>query len=307
MKSVTGTRKDTASAEHHYFPRALQKFWRDDGGWVWRLSADGKLDRSKNGTFGHLRNAHRIKLADEPSPWDESFEYTFRKPDGSIPRVVELLSQVEAPVGVENNDWRRRLAPQWQLQEDRAVIAELVASLVVRSPSVRNILRLTVSDFFEGAGPWPNGEVPGSIISYNQRPLLECYSKALAERGKFAIAVSDHREFVFGDGVLHNFHGGVISPNNPRCLVPITPSVAVAYACPMSYTRSADFVAFRLSPAEIDEVNLYTQVYSGKHLYFRSELPSDLTPFKIGKHQQVQYNSTPWFDDLMHVVANTWF
>lgn len=202
---------------------------------------------------------------------------------------------------------RERKARQIEERYVRTPLAELVASLVVRSPCVRNQIRVSVSDFFDGEGPWPNGEVPNPIISYNQRPLLECYSKALAQRGKFAILLSDHREFIFGDGMLNNFHGGVITPNNPRCVLAMTPAIAIAYDCPISYSKSADFVAARISPNEVDEINWYTQVYSGTHLYYRSELPGDLSAFELGRHQQVQYNRTAWFDGLMGVVANTWF
>lgn len=301
-------RKDTAAAEHHYFPKALQKYWKDDAGWVHRLSVSGKHDRSKNGTFGHLRNAHHIKLSDRPTLWDESFEYTFRPADSAIPTVIEALTPAEAPVGVEEREWRERLAPQWYLNERRSEIAELLASLVVRSPNMRNLIRLTVEDFWPEKPPWPSGSAPNHLIAGNQKPLLEQYSKALATRGKYAILLTDHREFVFGDGMLHNFHsGGAVSPHNPRCLVPLTPTLAVAYNCPSQYHVSADFVAIRLSPEEVDYVNFCTQIYSGRHLFYRSQLPSDLTPFRVGKYQQLEYHRAPWFDELMNTIANTWF
>jgi hypothetical protein len=303
-------RKSTSSAEHHYFPKALQKFWRDDHGWVQRLSVDGNVDRSKNGTFGHLRNAHRIKLSKNPTPWDESFEYTFGPADSSIPTVIGEILQVEAPSGVEDEAWPERFAPQWHLEESRKGIAELVASLVVRSPSLRNLIRVGIDDFWDRFGnpPWPKGEMPTHLIAANQRPLLEQYANALASRGKFVVLLSDHSEFVFGDGVLNNFRsGGPVSPSNPRCVVPLTPTVAIAYDCPSQYHVSANFAAVRLTPAEVDEVNWYTQVYSGRHLYFRSQLPADLTAFEIGSHQQLRYHRAPWLDGLMEVVANTWF
>lgn len=304
-------RKDTAAAEHHYFPKALQKYWKDDEGWVHRLRLNGKGDRSKNGTFGHVRNAHHIKIAQNPSPWDESFEYIFRNADNSIPLIVAKLSEIEAPFGVEDSDWLRRLAPQVHLEERRAEIAELIASLVVRSPSVRNLIRVGVDDFWErfggGKTPWV-GEVPNHLIAGNQRPHLEQYSKALASRGKFALLISDHSEFIFGDGMLNNFRsGGPVSPSNPRCLVPLTPTLAVAYDCPSQYHVSANFAAIRLSHNEVEEVNWLTQVYSAQCLFYRSQLPSDLTSFQMGKHQQVRYHQNAWLDALMDTIANTWF
>jgi hypothetical protein len=306
---VSRDRKDTASAEHHYFPRALQKFWRDDAGWVWRLTASGELKGSKNGTFGQLRNAHRIKFSDEESPWDESFEFIFRKADDSIPETVAMLSEADAPFRHEGaKEWRQRLAPQWHLQATRGEISELIASLVVRSPAVRNLIRVGVDDFWSrSGGPPPFSTAPDHLIAANQRPLLDCYAKALSERGKFVVLLSDHREFVFGDGMMNNFQSGLITPNNPRCLVPITPTIAVAYDCPSSYSQSADFVAARVSPNEVNELNWLTQVYSGKHLFYRSELPRDLTAFQLGKHQQVRYHRSPWLDALMREAASMWF
>jgi len=284
-------RKDVASAEHHYFPKALQKYWKDDEGWVHRLRFDGKLGESKNGTFGQVRNAYRIKISDQPSPWDESFEYIFRSADSGIPKVVALLSEVEAPIGVEEKDWRLRLAPQWQLENDRTLISEVVASLVVRSPCLRNLISVGLDDFWErfgGKSPWPKGEVPSHLIAANQRPLFEQYARALASRGKFAVLLTDHKEFVFGDGMLNNFrHGGGSFPWNPRCLVPLTPTVAVAYDCPSHNLVSANFAAIRLSSDEVDEVNWCTQVYSGEYLYYRSRLPAELSSFHAGEHRQL--------------------
>jgi hypothetical protein len=255
-----------------------------------------------------LRNAHHIKLADKPSPWDESFEYTFRQADDSVPQIAALFSQAEAPIAVGERPWDNRLAPQWYLQGQRAQIAELIASLVVRSPGTRNSIRVGVSSYFvPEESPWGDSQAPDSLVALNQRPMLECYSKALAQRGKFALLLSDHSEFVFGDGFLNNFHSGVISPNNPRCLVPVLPTVAVCYYCPTSYTKSADFVAVRLRPDEVEEVNSYTQIYSSDYLYYRSMLPKDLSYFKLAQHQMIQYHTTPWVDHLMDVVANSWF
>jgi hypothetical protein len=301
-------RKDTAAAEHHYFPKALQKFWKDDHGWVHRLRADGKRDRSKNGTFGHLRNAHHIKLSDSPSPWDESFEYTFGPIDSAIPRVVELLAQAETPLCNEERPWRDRFGPQWNLENHRSAIAQLIASLVVRSPCLRNSIRLGVLSYHSGKGPWPGGEVPSALISMNQKPLLERYARALSDKGKVAILFSDHREFIFGDGLLHNFQiGGPNSPYNPRCLVPLTPTIAVGYDCPSQWAVSANFVAVRLSPEEVNEVNWCTQVYSGQYLFYRSGFPSDISSFRQGEHRQLRFHEHGWFDGMMRELANARF
>jgi len=201
--------KNTKGADHHYFPRALQKYWRNDQGWVSRLSSDGSVKRSKTGSFGHIRNAHHIKIADGPSPWDETFEHTFGKADSLWPAVVELLGQLESPEVTDTNDWYARLAPQWDLEQHRLAISECVASIVVRSPGLRQSIRVMVSDFWGGEAPhWPEGKVPNHLVAANQKHLLQRYAKAMSERGKFVILLSNCRELVFGDGGAPQLHGG---------------------------------------------------------------------------------------------------
>jgi hypothetical protein len=301
--------KNTKGADHHYFPKALQKFWRNDEGWVSQLTFDGKLKQSKNGTFGHLRNAHHIRLADKPTPWDETFEHTFDAADRAIPMVAALLSRLEGHEGQENGEWGSRFIPQWHLDSHRELIAEIIASLVVRSPNFRNRIRVMLNDFpFGGAPKWPESEAPSSLIAANQKHELSKYSKALATRGKFVVFLSNCREFIFGDGMLNNFVSGMpAGSNNPRCLIPIMPTIAVGYDCPSSYTGSASFVSAMLSPREVDHVNECTMVYSGTHIYFRNELPRDLRIFQVGRHKEFQYHRDEWLDPIMATAATTWF
>ena len=166
-----------------------------------------------------------------------------------------------------------------------------------------------VSDFWGGeAAHWPDGEVPAHLISGNQKHLLEGYAKALAERGKFVVLLSNCREFIFGDGMLHNFRtGGPVSPTNPRCLVPLTPAIAVAYDCPSSCSQSVSFVTVTATLSEVEAVNEITLIYSGRHIYYRNELPRNLAAFEVGRHQQLQYHRDAWFDEMMKAAANTWF
>jgi hypothetical protein len=301
--------KNTKGADHHYFPKALQKFWRDDSGWVSRLGPDGSVKRSKNGSFGHIRNAHHVKLADKPTPWDETFEHTFNAADSAIPSVISLLAQLESRESSEDDGWSARFTPHWDLDTHREMIAETIASLVVRSPNFRNRIRVMLNDFpFGGAPNWPEGEAPSSLIAANQRHELSKYSKALATRGKFVVFLSNSREFIFGDGMLNNFVSGMPrGSNNPRCLVPIIPTIAVGYDCPSSYTESASFVSVILSPREVDNVNECTMVYSGKHVYFRNEVPRDLRIFQVGRHKEFRHHRDEWLDPMMAAAANTWF
>lgn len=306
--SAKHPRKDLKGASHHYFPKVLQRYWGNEGGWVHRLSADGSFKASKSGSFGHIRNAHHIKLAENPSPWDESFEYTFAHADDSFPQVVELLGTLECEWKHRGAAWCDRFTPQWHLANNRLTIAECVTSLVVRSPSVRNLIRVSLEGFWEGKGPWPEGKAPASLISVNQKHLLEDYSKTLASRGKFVVLLSESREFIFGDGMLHNFVSGMPPGSvRPRCIVPILPTVAIAYDCPTSHTAYPEFMSVVLDSNEIDEINNYSLVYSCDHIFFRNEFPRELHEFFRGQHRIFQYNRTDLFDSIMSAAANAWF
>ena len=299
---TTPPHKRTKSAEHHYFPKGLQRFWRDDEGWVWRIDAQGSIDRSKSGGFGHIRNAHHIKIGGKPSPWDETFEHFFDKADNNFPAVVSALQTVQKPDPRHNAPFSDRLEACWNLDRLRTMLAECIASLVVRSPGCRNLIRVGVQPFHDGA-------VPNHLISINQKHLLEAYSKAMGSRGKYVLLISEANEFLFGDGMLNNFRsGGPPSPYNPRCVVPILPNIAIAYDCPIRpSTVSANIMALSVSDTEVDEVNSYTMTYSGTHLFYRNGRPTIPDCFSICRHQQFQYHQVTWLENLYNAAASKRF
>lgn len=293
--------KNTKSAEHHYFPRAIQRFWRDADGWVHRLSSTGQQKTSKNGSFGHIRNAHHVKLADKPTVWDETFEHTFQKADTAFPALITSLLGLEFGDPLSEAPWRDRLRPVRGLNGRRPALAECVASLVVRSPSVRNLIRVGVASF--GVAPDPD-----KLIAVNQKTLLGRYTPALREGGKFLIARASGNEFIFGDGCLNNFHvGGAVTPHNPRCVIALTPDLAIIYDSPMSYMSNDKICSVVLAKDEVDLINEMTMVYSKQYIYYRNHVPVDLEDLRLDAHRQFQYHNTPWLSDLLKALADAWF
>jgi len=62
-----------------------------------------------------------------------------------------------------------------------------------------------------------------------------------------------------------------------------------------------------LTPDEVEEVNWYTMVYSGQHLFFRNERPRSLDELKRGEHRQLRYHRSDWLDGLFSAAASIRF
>lgn len=301
MKNPTPPHKRTKSAEHHYFPKSLQRYWRNSEGLVHRRNSSGDIKTSKNGTFGHIRNAHRIQIADVPTVWDESFEYIFGRADTGFRELVGSLQNCIDLTFAIVGDISARFLPVWQFEQDSSLLSECIASLVVRSPGFRNSIRVAVQ-------PFHDGPVPDHLISGNQQHVLTDYAKAMSQRGKYIFMIAGEGEFIFGDGMLNNFRsGGPPSPYNPRCLVPLTPQIAIAYDCPSSYSVPGRFMSIRLSQQEVDKINFFTMVYSKEHIYYRNQCPKDLAELERNAFQQFQYHNPEWLEDVFMAASNSRF
>src|ERR1039458_717225 len=81
--------------DHHWWPQAVSRLWMNADGVVHQLFPDGRVVKQTNTKkFGHIKNAHLIKLHDDPAiptVWDESFEGQFSKIDTAFPSIVEWL------------------------------------------------------------------------------------------------------------------------------------------------------------------------------------------------------------------------
>lgn len=220
------------NALHHWWPRSLSKFWADATGHVHRLSSNGDLDRSFPQQFGAIRNNNNIRSGDAPSLWDHSFENTYSKADNAFPDVVRWLQSLKSPISAVNIKKRERISPIIIEEKQRDILAECIASLVSRSPSFRNRIAIT-AEYYRARFGLPDPTPPKSLIGVNARHTQKIFSDTIRGSGKFAVLLSGEGEFVFGDGFLHNF-SSANRPLNPRCLVPITPQIAIFYASPSS-------------------------------------------------------------------------
>lgn len=290
---------------HHWWPRSLSKFWADSTGHVHRVSPDGELIRSLPQQFGAIRNDNNIIAGETPSPWDHSFEETYSKADNAFPGLIEWLHTLTSPINATDAPLPQRLSPLIIENRQRELLAECLASLISRSPNFRNRIRLTTEYYREQFG-LRDPTAPKNLIGINVKGTQKSFSEAIKRGGKFAVLLAGEEEFIFGDGFLHNF-SMADRPHNPRCLVPITPDIAIFHIHPMRYRSFPQAFVVNLSPKEVSLINWATQVYAKRFLFFREIHPVINDAFTEDHHLEVEYHKHPWLEGLQAAMADTFF
>lgn len=290
---------------HHWWPSTLAEHWSAADGMVSVLRPTGELHRAPPGAFGAITNAHHIKLG---GPWDSTFEPLFNQPDSEISDFVRWLSTLEAAITANAKPMVERIKPQPLTVERRQQIARITASLLARSPSIRNSIKLGTEYFRRELG-MPDPRPDKSLIAANQRGLYDAYRKRMESSGRWAILFSEEREFIAGDGFLHNFPASQDGINSGiKLLLPILPTTMVVYMLPMQHPSEPQLVTLRVSAEEVDSLNYVTQVYASDFLFFRDETPVLIDAFKVGRHQIFQYHGNRWLDPFLDDLSqfNLW-
>ena len=262
--------------------------------------------RSPPSNFGAITNAHHVKISKTATPWDSTFEPVFGEADSTFPFVIEWLLGLEATTLASDNEFKERLLPQFATDESLAELTNCLVSLIVRSPAFRNMIRLTIEHYRQDPDA-PAYMVPDALIATNMQHCQRMFSKHIAGRGKIVALYSDTREFIFGDGFLHNFSSSAAPPSAPRCLVPLTPTICVLYVRPMAHASFPRMMTMRLSPTEVEALNDIVQIYSRDLIFFRSQQPRILPEFSKRAFLQCDYHQHPWLDPFIDAVAGASF
>lgn len=290
---------------HHWWPQGLSKFWGDDTGHAHQLACNGDLARSLPKSFGAIRNDNNITFKNVPTVWDESFEKTFAKADDAFPSLISWLRSLASPVVAKVGPFAERLTPLVVTKERQDMIGECLASLIARSPSFRQRISKT-AEYYRGRFGFKDPAPDKSLIGLSVRGAQKEFSNTLKSGGKFVVLFSGQQEFIFGDGFLHNF-SSAHRPLAPRCLVPLTPEIAIFYTRPMQYGTYPKGLVLNLVPEEVAFVNRTVQVYANRFVFFRSIHPVVDEVFGQCQHLEFKYHQHPWLDDLERVVAETHF
>lgn len=296
--------KPLKSELHHWWPRTLANHWAAGDGMVSVMRPDGTVHRAPPGAFGAITNAHHVKIG---GPWDSTFEPIFNEPDSELSEFVQWLATLETALGSLERPMIERITPQ-SLPDERATqIARITASLLARSPSIRDSIKRT-AEYYRRGFELANPNADKSLIAANQSGLYDAYRKRMMH-GRWAILFSDERELIAGDGFLHNFPSMQDGLNSGLKLVlPILPTATIVYMSPMQYPTEPRLVSLRLASEEVEQLNTITQVYASNFLFFRDNKPELIKAFQQGQHCQFQYHGHDWLDPMLDNLSqyNRW-
>lgn len=289
---------------HHWWPRTLSDYWAASDGMVSVIRSDGSVSRSPPGTFGAITNAHHMKRG---GGWDSTFEPIFNVPDSEIADFVQWIATLDTSIAAHSQPMVERISPHLLCEEREAQIARITASLLARSPNIRASIKRTTEYLRREVG-MADPTANKALIAANQRGLYDAYRRRMMH-GRWAILFSDEREFVAGDGFLHNFPASQDGLNSGLKLVlPIMPTAAIVYMSPFQYPIEPRLVTLRISAKETKCLNAITQVYAREFIFFRDEKPELSEDFKKAEHHQFEFHRHRWLDPLLDDLSqyNFW-
>jgi hypothetical protein len=285
------------SALHHWWPRSLSGLWAAEDGCVTQLAWDGTAARAPPANFGAITNAHHIKLS-EINPWNTSFEEAFCAVDNEFDALAEWLLGLEVTHASPNATLQARLLPQTLTAERRMQLARCLASLIVRSPGFRNRVKVTV-EYYQRRFGVEKPSVDKPLIAANIMHCYEEFTRAISHGGRFIVLVSTDQEFVFGDGFLQNFPPRADPPLNPKCAIPLLPSVTVLFARSPEYRSQSELMTLLLNSAETNRLNEIVQVYSRDHIFFRIDSPDITEAFARREFLHFEYHNDEWIENVI--------
>jgi len=271
-------------ALHHWWPRCVSKNWADDDGFTSWISPDGTCKKIPPAKLGMIGNGHHIKLNANPSedsPFDTSFENVFDNADSNFPTLIEWLSTLRYEK-IPDKDFKDRFTPEVATNDQLKLFTECVVSLAVRSPMNREA-SVAIAEKLRGRLP---SQERNAIIGLNMRNAQRMIADSIGCDGKYAVLLSENKEFIFGDGIFNNISGCINPPHSPKILVALTPMMSVIVSKPTSYKNEPRISTLVLNDSEVDECNKAVQIYSKSALFFRKDRPVLTDDFILDEHRK---------------------
>ena len=220
-----------------------------------------------------ITNGHHIKL---DGPWATSIEPLFDDADSALPSLVKKFEDLSYVEGATNTNINKRIAPHEISSDDRRLLGEGLASLLVRCPAHRNLLHLTTEHFW-GRTDNQVRKHNDTLIAANIHQHYKQVVGSLERGGKIVVLRSGKCEFIMGEGYLNTLVGYTIQLQY-HCLVPLTPTLAVLAFAPGRYWTNPPICTVGLNADEVRFVNDVTQIYSRDYVFYRKDAPKQLMP-----------------------------
>lgn len=284
--------KGPQAAKHHWWPGGLSKFWKGDDGKVGAVRSDGTTFRSHHRKLGAIRDGHTYLHGEhrDSSPWNQSEESTFDIVDDALPTIVTTIQSLSAQVKKDVEDtWTEMPDNEWL----RNTLGPALLSLCLRCPRSRFIASSMGRNML---GYERGSEVDKNVALGNILAAFRTNARSIQGRGKVGVVRALEGEFIYGDGIYHNIiiQGDLFS--NRKMFVPLTPSLAVGYFTPSSYTTEPMFNLMNIRSEKVEQLNELVQIYSESELFYSDEMPTISPHFTRSEFGQVteQSNLAAW-------------
>lgn len=282
------------AANHHYWPRKLSSFWADDGGVITRIAADKTILRAPPKRFGSMWEGHRLKA---DGPWDSTIEPIFQNADNSILDTVTRVETLRSDI--RKADKRINYFLECHVSDLRFEFAEIISSLIVRSPAFRNQLRIFLDSFRSEHGPPIMSKLElEQLVVANIPSSFRCVRDTILNHGRLILILSDV-ELIFSDGFLNTIDTPY-TMNPARCVVPLLPHVAVAYVRERHKEPALASLAVQVDEVGANELHYLSQVYTKDYIYFRNDAPSLYPCFWEQKFLNI--DRSDWLESLFSVA-----
>jgi hypothetical protein len=186
------------------------------------------------------------------------------------------------------------------------MLCKVCASLVARSPRTRHTFYKMSEQFMAEAAPAYRAVNP-VVVAINQESVYKAAYQAMKGGGKFAIIISDLKEFCFGDGFLTTANKRE-HIYNPKLIIPILPNISILYYRPLSYNLDVNSFVYNATQSEVDQINLITQIYSEKIIAYRTHAPILNSYFRQAQYLQIKYHSPEIFSKICdHIFSSNFY
>ncbi|MGQ3922431.1 hypothetical protein ACTJMU_05235 [Mixta calida] len=280
--------KKNKPSNHHWWPKSLSQFWKNENGLIYMFSPDGEIKAVPPAQVALIRNGHNIKLSDlkgEETAFDCSFESVFDNSDINFPMVVtELLKLI-----LKHEEGFRKLNISERFSDEFfCLVVECAISLAVRSPRYREKIKSIVELY---RGTLSNNESK-KYIALNMKGKHESIVQRIAKSAAICVLYDPKSRFIFGDGFYQNIPAIIPPLTTLKIVVPFTPAITVIVHSGKSRGYLGTNV-ININSSESELCNSAIEIYSNNVIFSKSLNLNIDDFFKVNKFMEFNFLDDP--------------